>query len=277
MSSVPATPLPSSTVILLREEPTGDGPFAVLMVKRHASVTYPGVHAFPGGVLDPHDAHAPGASLPATQAWPAPGEGDRPPDALRYWITALRELFEETGILLAHRAGRPLEGPLPPAVAALRARLDAETSFTALLAEHDLVPATDALFYFARWITPRVNPRRFDTRFLVGRTHAGQDIAVDGTETESAEWLAPQAAIARFVEGEIDLIPPTVRTLDDLARFDSIDEVLRHASRRVVRPASPEIDTMGGERSMTYRDETGESAPRPRRLVQRGGRWRPAE
>ena len=109
-----SSPFPSSTVILLREESGGDGPFSVLMLERHGSVTFPGVHAFPGGVVDPGDHAVPGAALPSDQTWAAPGEGDRPPDALPYWVAAVRELFEEVGILLA-RCGRPGVGGFAPA------------------------------------------------------------------------------------------------------------------------------------------------------------------
>lgn len=272
-----ATPLPSSTVILLRDAPAGPDPFTILMVKRHGSVTFPGVHAFPGGVVDPHDAHAPGARLPATQRWATAGEGDCADDALPFWIAGAREVLEEVGVVLAHDAERR-----PPAVhaldhAALRARLTGTTSFADVLAPHGLVPATDGLFYFARWITPPRNPRRFDTRFLVGRMPAAQEAIVDGTETESCEWVSPRVALDRFVAADIDLIPPTVRTLDDLARFPSIDAVLHDASRRVIRPYSPDIDSVGGEPSMTYPDTSAAAVVPPRRLVLRAGRWRPAD
>lgn len=260
-------------MILLRDERGGGEPFSVLMLERHGSITFPGVHAFPGGVVDAQDADAPGAALPADQAWALAGEGDTAADALPYWVAAVRELYEEMGILLARCGERLVDGTLA-ALATLRARLLAGEPFARLLAEHELVPATDLLHYFARWITPSMNPKRFDTRFLVARTPAGQDAIVDGTETVSHEWLAPRAALAAYEAGRIQLIPPTVRTLDDLSRFASVDAVLADARGRVVRALCPEIQTGGGAPSMTYPDNTGSGLP-PRRLVLRDGRWRP--
>jgi 8-oxo-dGTP pyrophosphatase MutT (NUDIX family) len=275
VSNAPSEPLPSSTVILLRDERGTDGPFSVLMLERHGSITFPGVHAFPGGIVEPGDAEIARATLPSSQAWAPAGEGDTPAAALPYWVAAVRELFEEMGILLATRDGRLLDGPLDDAVLSLRARALAGEPFGPLLAEHDLTPATDALFYFARWITPRANPKRFDTRFIVGRVPRGQDAVIDGTECVAHEWLTPAAALRAYDEGRIQLIPPTVRTLDDLARFESVAAVLENASRRVVRALCPEIDAGGGMPAMTYPDNTGLDLP-PRRLVLRDGRWRPA-
>lgn len=273
MPAPPPEPLPSSTVILLRDASGADGPFSVLMLERHGSITFPGVHAFPGGVVEVGDAQVDGATLPATQAWAPRGEGDTGDDALPLWVAAVRELFEEMGILLATRAGRPVPTPLAGDVLALRARLEAGEPFPALLAEQRLVPATHELWYFARWITPRTNPKRFDTRFLVGRVPAGQDAVVDGTETVGHEWLTPAAALRAYHEDRIQLMPPTVRTLDDLARFASVDAVLADARRRVVRALCPEIESGGGLPAMTYPDDTGTGLP-PRRLVLRDGRWR---
>lgn len=270
-----AAPLPSSTVILLREEPAGGGPFSVLMLERHGSITFPGAHAFPGGILDGSDASAPGALLPLDQSWAAAGEGDTPRDALPFWVAAVRELFEEVGILLARRDARLLEGPLASDVAALRARLHAGEVFGGLLGEVGLTPATDTLHYFARWITPRANPRRFDTRFLVGRVPAGQEAVSDGTETVSCAWFTPRAALAEYEAGRIQLIPPTVRTLDDLTRFASLEAVLDDARRRVVRAVCPEIVQSGGLPAIAYPDNTGRPEASERRLVLRDGRWRP--
>jgi len=272
--TTPAVPLPSSTVLLLRDAAPGDAPFSVLMIGRHKSVAFPGVHAFPGGVVEAADADAP-ASLPADQRWPSEDLGDTPPGALRYWVAAVRELFEEVGILLAEQSGRPLLGPLPGPLQELRVRLHAGEPFGPLLAEHGLTPSTHTLYNFARWITPRSNPRRWDTRFLVGRLPAGQDAVVDGTETVSATWYTPRAALAAYDAGTIDLMPPTVRTLDELAAFPSIDGVLADARSRVVCAASPDIVVDGPEPTMTYPPNTGHETRRPRTLVLRGGRWRP--
>ena len=115
----------------------------------------------------------------------------------------------------------------------------------------------DDFAVFARWITPRVNPKRFDTRFLVGRVPAGQDAVVDGTETVSHEWLTPHDALEAYQAGRIQLIPPTVLTLDDLARFPSVDAVLADARRRVVCARQPEIETGDGLPAMSYPDNTG--------------------
>ena len=270
-------PRPSSTLILLREDTQDAGPFSVLMLERHGSIAFPGAHVFPGGVVDRADAHAPGAVLPAAQRWARADEGDCPPDALVYWVAALRELFEEVGILLASRDGCPLEGPLPPALAALRTRVLAGEPFGDVLAGAGVVPATERLFSFARWITPVANPRRWDTRFLVAHAPVDQEAVVDGTETVSCRWLTPRAALAEYEAGRIMLIPPTVRSLDDLARFPSVDAVLTDAAARVVRAVTPEIVPGGAEPAIRYPDNTGRAASPARQLVLRAGRWRPAE
>ncbi len=277
-SAVPAEPRPSSTVILLREEAAGAGPFSVLMLERHGNIAFPGAHAFPGGLLDPADSDAPGAELPAEQRWAAPDEGDAPPQALPYWVAAARELFEEVGILLARRAGAQFAGPLPAELAVLRRRSEAGEPFARLLAQHELVPATDRLFYFARWITPINNPKRWDTRFLVGLLPDGQEAIVDGTETVSCTWFTPQQALAEYEAGRIILIPPTVHTLDDLARFPSVTEVLADARRRVVRAVTPEVVVQGEFPGLRYPDNTGTTEHvGPRTLILRDGRWRPQD
>jgi hypothetical protein len=103
---------------------------------------------------------------------------------------------------------------------------------------------------------------------------AGQEPEVDGTETVSCAWLTPRAALAAYEAGTIQLIPPTVRTLDDLARFPSVDAVLADAATRVVRALTPEIVQQDAETSISYPDNTGQAVA-ARRLVLRDGRWKP--
>jgi 8-oxo-dGTP pyrophosphatase MutT (NUDIX family) len=226
-------------VILLRDATDARHPFEVLMLERHGSVSFPGAHAFPGGVVDAGDHEPSDAVLPVQQRWATPEEGDCPPHALPYWMAAVRELFEEVGILLATRNGRLLEGPLGDAERALRTRLLGGERFADLLAGSGLVAATEHLYYFARWVTPRIHPRRFDTRFLVARAASGQEPAADGTETVSATWFSPREALDAHRAGRIALITPTASTLDELSRFASVEAVLDHARGRVVRRRSP--------------------------------------
>jgi len=209
------------------------------------------------------------------QCWADAREGDCPPDALPYWVAAARELFEEVGLLLAARGDEPLAGPLPDDLAALRARVLAGESLPHLLAGAGLRLATERLLYFARWITPIANPRRWDTRFLVGRTPVGQEPVVDGTETVSCRWYTPRAALDAYLAGTITLIPPTVRTLDDLARFPSVDAVLADAAGRVVRAVTPELLQDGTVTAIRYPGAAGPTSAR--KLVLRDGRWRPAD
>ena len=271
-----ATPLPSTTVILLRDEPGGDEPFSVLLAERHGSIAFPGAHAFPGGVVEPGDQAAGAAPLPATQRWTGTGDGDTPADALPYWVAGVREVFEEVGILLAAAGGRLLDGPLAPDVAALRAPVFAGEPIAAALARVGLRPATERLFYFARWITPMVNPKRFDTRFLVARVPHGQEAVADGSETVSCAWFGPRAALAAYENGSIAFFPPTVRTLADLTFFPSVDAVLAEAAQRTVRPFMPEVTQTDGAPTLQYPDVSGRPGIAPTRLTLRDGRWRPS-
>jgi len=269
-----AAPRPSSTVLLVRETPDGAEPLAVLMLERHGGIAFPGAHVFPGGVVEEGDSEFAAARLPANQCWAPAGEGDCPPQALCYWVAAVRELFEETGILLADRNGAR---PSSAEAAALRVRLAAGEPFGKLLALEGLLPTTDRIFYFARWITPVASPRRWDTRFLVTQAPPDAEAVADGTEAVSAVWLGPRAALAAYEAGRLELAPPTVRTLDDLGRFPSADAVLADAARRVVRAVTPEPALEGDLTTIRYPANRGLPGDPDRRLVLRNGRWRREE
>ena len=189
------TPRDAASVILVR--PADAGVEVFLLRRRKTASFMGGAFVFPGGAADPEDG------------------GD-----LR--VTAARELFEEAGVLLATTA---VERDL---VAALRARLLAGAPLTALLAEAGLALAPAQLGYFAHWITPSIEPRRFSARFYVAVLPDGQAPSFDSHETVDEAWATPAAALARAQE--LALPPPQVRILTDLSAADH---------RAIARAAAP--------------------------------------
>ena len=176
---------PAATILLLRDDPA----FEVLMVKRHHQIDFAsGALVFPGGKSHAGD-HDP--------AWEAHSMGwdayDADQRALR--IAAIREVFEEAGILLARRRdGQPMSGEACPM--AVRQAVDAGTTrFIDVVSGLDAYLDLDALTVFARWITPPLTPKRFDTWFYAVNAPIEQLAACDGRETVDAEWIAPSEAL----------------------------------------------------------------------------------
>lgn len=205
----PAVPRPAATVLLLRDTPAG---LEALMTRRSASASFaPGAYVFPGGGVDAADAQAHGlAARRPTQ------------DELRLTqaIAAIRESFEELGILLARRPGGGF------ATAQDIARLQRHQPFFTQCAEHGLTLAADQVFVLAHWITDRDLPRRFDVPFLVARMPQGQEPVADEAEQFEPVWVRPEDALARHEAGEFFMIFPTIRTLERLRRFATVQQVL---------------------------------------------------
>lgn len=205
----PAAPRPAATVLLLRDGPAG---LEVLMTRRSATASFaPGAYVFPGGAIDAADAEAHGlAARRATQS-----------DLhLTQAIAAIRESFEELGILLArHADGTPVA---PSEVAAL----DRHAPFAAQCRERGLVLAADQVFVLAHWITDRDLPRRFDVPFLVARMPADQVPAADEAEQFEPVWVRPADALARHQAGQFFIIFPTIRTLERLQQHATVEAVL---------------------------------------------------
>jgi glyoxylase-like metal-dependent hydrolase (beta-lactamase superfamily II)/8-oxo-dGTP pyrophosphatase MutT (NUDIX family) len=205
----PAVPRPAATVLLLRDTDAG---LEVLMTRRSATASFaPGAYVFPGGGIDAADAQAHDiAARRATQH----------EQALTQAIAAIRESFEELGILLArHRDGRAAD-------AGDVAALDRRAPFTAQCRERGLVLAADEVFVLAHWITDRDLPRRFDVPFLVARMPEGQSPAADEAEQFEPAWVRPADALARHKAGSFFMIFPTIRTLERLEKFADVDAVL---------------------------------------------------
>ena len=231
---------PSSTVVLVRE--SGDGP-ELLLMRRHERSAFGGAHAFPGGVLEDADSlvedHCAGIT---------PGEADDLLDidhGLAYFSAAIRELFEESGVLLAKAAGRGAD------LDAARDALNAGTlDWRSFVVANDVQLQCDALRYFSYWITPEALPRRFSTRFFLAAMPEDQDAAHCGGELTDSCWLSASDALAAYREGKISLHFPTIRTLEALAPYGTLDELLEWAAARAregVPCIFPEIEKRQGE------------------------------
>lgn len=223
--TAPISLFPAATVILVRPESDG---FSVFLVQRNRAVGFmPNAWVFPGGRVDPGDRlrghpaiRGGAAAMPAIDA--------DPDVAFAYLVAAVRETFEESGVWLGE--GMPRERrtdlgrhgmPLSDLLAATGASMD-----------------LDRLAPWSHWITPRPEPRRFDTRFLVAL--ADDDLAVhDSGETVASAWIRPAEAIARVEAGELPMAPPTWWTLVELARLPDAAAVIAEAGRRPVGPIEP--------------------------------------
>lgn len=226
----PAVPRPSATIVVARE--SADGP-EVLLVKRRAGDAFGNAYTFPGGVIDADESNA----------WPV-CEGLSEADAneilgvddgLDYYSAVIRELFEETGILLA----RDKDGNWPRNVAAYAAQRVAvdrcELAWPQFLSDEGLCMAADALHYFAWWITPVVSPKRWTTRFFVSALPPGQEASIDERELTDSRWLTPTAALALREAGKLKLPQPTRRNLELMKDQPSVDALLDWASARHCR------------------------------------------
>lgn len=230
----------ASTVMLVRDD---EGPLEVFMLRRVGSMAFAAsMHVFPGGGADRRDAEdeLPWAG-PSVAEWAEVLETDEA-SARMLVAAAVREIFEETGVLLASPVIDEGSTPdLDPEIAAdLRARLVAhEIGFGEVLLEHHLVLRSDLLRYRAHWITPEVEPRRYDTRFFVAAVPAGQEPDGDTSEADVSEWIRPQAVLDAFADGDLLLMPPTIVCLEQLAEESTVSGAL--AQDVVVAPVMPEL------------------------------------
>lgn len=226
---------PSATVVLVRAGPRGP---EVYLVHRASGATFGSSYVFPGGVLEAADREATGRSdLENAEANRRLG---LEAGGLEYYSAAIRELFEETGVLLARcRGGGPL--PAPAALAAARARLnEGALDWSDFLEENGLVLACESLQYFAWWITPRVRPKRFSTRFFAAPLPEGQIASHDGRELTDGRWMTAPEALEAARRGDIVLPPPTAATLRDLAPLGDVAALFAWARRRA-REGVPRI------------------------------------
>jgi 8-oxo-dGTP pyrophosphatase MutT (NUDIX family) len=207
---------------------------AVYMTRRGATSPFmPDAYVFPGGAADAGD----GAPEMLARLFYRSGEAIAPELA----VTALRELFEEAGILLAAEPGGAACTPAAEALANWRAELlRGERSLPEILAAAEAYLDGRELVHYSNWITPAVEPRRFDAHFFIAREPQGQSAAADAIEVHDGVWIAPEDALERGRSGRWSLVYPTIKHLERLAEATTVDALLRAARSRVVRPVLPE-------------------------------------
>ena len=238
--------LPAATILMLR-----DNPFEVLMVKRHHQIDFAaGALVFPGGKTHAGDDDARWEDR--TLGWGGALPHKRP---LR--IAAIREAYEEAGILLARSLdGTPFRGD-DRAAAARDAIARNERSFIDLIVELDLYLDLEALTVFARWITPKVVPKRFDTWFYVAKASEEQLAVCDGQETVDAEWIAPEEALRLAAAGERTIIFPTRMNLQLLAEASSAEDAIRRSQAREIVTVEPQTEMRGERRFLVLPPNAG--------------------
>jgi 8-oxo-dGTP pyrophosphatase MutT (NUDIX family) len=237
MTTTPAEPKPAASVLLVRRATGGAAPFEVYMIRRHHGMKFlGGYYAFPGGKVDASDA-APEALARCrgldTVTAATLLDTDGGPPALAYWVTAVRELLEESGVLLAcDAADRPVDLACPDVAAAAahcRDGLMAHAApFAELLAGAGWYCNLRPLRYLSHFVTPRTSPIRFTARFFLCPLPAGQAPQLYTEETSEGFWIAPATGYARFQAQEMAMAEPAEYGLGYLAQFDSLDELWAH-------------------------------------------------
>lgn len=236
VSKQPVQPRLSAAVLDLRESPAGSG-FEVFMVRRHIRSDFvPDVFVFPGGTVQDGDRSAevsPGVCVPFTASL---GTGVR--------MAAIRELFEEAGVLLALRDGAMIDinAATSQRLAEYREQLQNKAISPAeMSAVEDLVFATDALIPCSHWITPVAFPKRFDTHFFAVEHPAGQIADYDDKETTDGVWIAPVAALHLYHQQQFPLVFATVHQLQELADFTNLQEYLTFWRSRTPQVIMPRV------------------------------------
>ncbi|GAB3494474.1 NUDIX hydrolase [Curvibacter fontanus] len=270
-------PRDAATVVMLRDAPGG---LEVFLLKRHsASDVLGGAYVFPGGKIDAEDAALiPQLDQPLAALHGALGEpGTAAELAASCYVAALREAFEESGVLYAHDASAQQ-------VAQATALLREGHGFAEVLTRLGLKLDTRSVLPWSRWVTPRmasVSSRRFDTRFFVAAVPAVQTARHDNHEATESVWVAPRAALEQYRDGHIDLAPPQIMSLAHLARHASVASVLTEARGKSPALVQPEpYDDENGVRVLCYPGDPRHSVsvralPGPTRLRYSGKRFQP--
>lgn len=283
----PVEPRPAATVVLLRDGATG---VEVYLLRRRTSMAFAGgMHAFPGGGVDPRDVsdrdvgwHGPSAAEWAVRLGTDEGA------ARGFVCAAVRETFEEAGVLLASPHPASSSPSSPSAVASSssppphpadhaslgrhadlpdllssdweadrQALVDRRLALSDVLDRRGLAVRSDLLAPWAHWITPRFEQRRYDTWFFVAALPPGQRARNVSGESDRAGWVRPADVIAAATRGEVAMLPPTWSVLDGLTGYPSVADVLDAASRRTVQTIMPAWRDDGDNVQILLPDDPG--------------------
>jgi len=253
-------PKKAATVILLKEiKPEG---FEIFLLKRHEkSSFFGGNFVYPGGRVDREDGSL---EICAQCKGVSPEEahqlfgGALPPDeSLAHWVAAIRELFEEAGVLLAYdHTGKFIHFKDPATQEKASHYRDlihkGKMNICQVAQEEKVYFALDQLHYYAHWITPEARSERFDTRFFLACHPEGQEATYDQKETTLGVWLTPSQALEENLKGTTALSPPTLKTLEDLSRFTSVTEVFKALRKTEIQPILPILTKINDESLLIF-------------------------
>ena len=219
-------PIPAATLCLLRDADDG---FEVFLMRRRRGGTFSGLHVFPGGVVDSADSHLDAiVATPQAHAIKDRSRFKNDHTVEGFWVAAVRETFEESGVLLAYDKQQRFLAGDPNIYAKERQALNSkQLAFNEFVESNALVLATDRLSYMSRKITPTYVPRRFDTHFFVAQVPSSADGTPCTRELETGFWVTPKEALRRSVE-DIQMVHPTLKTLEALRNFDNPQQVVNY-------------------------------------------------
>lgn len=240
-----AEPRQAATVLLLRDGTTG---LEVYLLRRTKGMPFAGgMTAYPGGGVDPRDADTDIAWAGPSPAQWATAFGCDERVARELVCAAVRETFEEAGVLLAGPMVGGVAGVVPDVSGddwekQRQGLLTRELSLAEILAGRGLAVRSDLLRPFAHWITPPVEPRRYDTKFFAAALPPGQEARDVSSEADEVSWLTPAAALAQMREGTRPMLPPTIHTLGQLEPFGAVAAALAGSPPEPLHPISPTFE-----------------------------------
>jgi 8-oxo-dGTP pyrophosphatase MutT (NUDIX family) len=248
----------AATIVLLRDRVRGEGPLEVLLLERHLDSDFAGgALVFPGGKVDDADRHLDAARWTGRdpKGWRERLGTETDADARGLLVAAVRETFEEAGVLFANREdGEPVTPDELHSASFREARhrlcaRDERWDWRRWLEDEALVLDLRALEFWSWWVTPEGQHKRFDTRFFLAVLPPGQAAAQDGVETTSLGWWRPEEALAAHEREDVMIIFPTRRNLEALARYATAEEARQAAQAGEVdtRRIQPEVVRVDGE------------------------------